>query len=174
MINKSIKLSLTGMMGAGKTSIGKILAEKINLPFYDSDLLIEDKLDLEIKDIFSIHGEDYFRNQEEEVCKNILKKEKFILALGGGGILNKRIRESINNETISIYLKTDQNILFERLKNDKSRPLLQGSNLKKKINDIISEREKFYLKSNIVVDNNINDIELITEKIISLIKNYNS
>ena len=64
--------------------------------------------------------------------------------------------------------------MFERLKNDKSRPLIQGSDLKKKINDIISEREKFYLKSNIVVDNNINDIELITEKIISLIKNYNS
>ena len=94
--------------------------------------------------------------------------------MGGGGILNKRIRKAINNETISIYLKTDQNILFERLKNDKSRPLIQGSDLKKKINDIISEREKFYLKSNIVVDNNINDIELITEKIISLIKNYNS
>ena len=75
---------------------------------------------------------------------------------------------------VAIYLKTDQNILFERLKNDKSRPLIQGSDLKKKMNDIISEREKFYLKSNIVVDNNINDIELITEKIISLIKNYNS
>ncbi len=174
MINKLIKLSLTGMMGAGKTSIGKILAEKINIPFYDSDQLIVDKLDSEIVDIFRDHGEEFFRNQEEEVCKHILKKEKFVLALGGGGILNKRIRKSINNETISIYLKTDQNVLFERLKNDKSRPLLQGSDLKKKINDIISEREKFYLKSNIVVDNNINDIQLTTEKIISLIKNYNS
>jgi len=132
MINKLMKLSLTGMMGAGKTSIGKILAKKINIPFYDSDQLIVDKLELEIIDIFRNHGEDYFRNQEEEVCNNILKKETFVLALGGGGILNKRIRETINNETISIYLKTDQNILFERLKNDKSRPLIQGSDLKKK------------------------------------------
>ena len=169
MINKLIKLSLTGMMGAGKTSIGKILAEKINVPFYDTDKLIVDKLGLEIADIFSNHGEDFFRKQEEEVCIDILKKETFVLALGGGAILNRKIRESINNETLSIYLKTDQNILFDRLKNDKSRPLLQGSDIKKKINDIISERERFYLKSNIVVDNNTNDIKLISDKIISLI-----
>ncbi len=174
MINRLIRLSLTGMMGSGKTSIGKVLAEKINIPFYDSDELIVDKMDLDIPDIFRNHGEDFFRNQEEEVCNDILKKETFVLALGGGAILNKKIRDSINNNTLSIYLKTDQSILFERLKNDKSRPLLQGSDLKKKINDIISERERFYLKSNIVVDNNTNDIELLTEKLISLIKNYNS
>ena len=173
MINKLIKLSLTGMMGAGKTSIGKILAEKIHIPFYDSDQLIVDKLDLEIVDIFRNHGEDYFRNQEEEVCNNILKKETFVLALGGGGILNKRIRETINNETISIYLKTDQNILFERLKNDKSRPLLKGTNLKKQINSILKDREKLYSESDIIIENNANDIEAVVEEIISLIKKVN-
>tara|TARA_B100001250_G_scaffold350160_1_gene321735 strand:+ start:74 stop:598 length:525 start_codon:yes stop_codon:yes gene_type:complete len=170
MINKLKRISLTGMMGAGKTSIGKILAKKMSLPFYDSDKDIEDKLKLKISEIFKTYGESWFRKQEEKICKDILKKEKFILALGGGAITNKRIRDNILKDSFLIYLKTDENILFERLKNDKSRPLLKGSNLKKQINNILRDREKFYSKSNIVIENNVNDIETVAEEIMSLVK----
>ena len=126
------------MMGSGKTSIGKILAKKISLPFYDSDNDIEDKLNIKISEIFEKYGESWFREQEEKICNDILKKEKFVLALGGGAITNKLIRDNIEKNSLLVYLKTDENILFERLKNDKSRPLLKGSNLKKKI----SSKEK--------------------------------
>ena len=170
MINKLTRISLTGMMGSGKTSIGKLLAKKINLPFYDSDENIEDKLSLKISEIFETYGEILFREQEEKICINILKKEKFVLALGGGAITNVKIRDSIAKNSLLIYLKTDENILFDRLKNDKSRPLLKGTNLKKQINSILKDREKFYSESNIIIENNVNDIEAVVEEIISLIK----
>lgn len=170
MINKLTRISLTGMMGSGKTSIGKLLAKKINLPFYDSDEDIEDKLSLKISEIFETYGEILFREQEEKICIDILKKEKFVLALGGGAITNEGIRDSIAKNSLLIYLKTDENILFERLKNDKSRPLLKGTNLKKQINSILKDREKFYSESNIIIENNVNDIEAVVEEIISLIK----
>ena len=170
MINKLTRISLTGMMGSGKTSIGKLLAKKINLPFYDSDENIEDKLSLKISEIFETYGEILFREQEEKICIDILQKEKFVLALGGGAITNIGIRDSIAKNSLLIYLKTDENILFERLKNDKSRPLLKGTNLKKQINSILKDREKFYSESNIIIENNVNDIEAVVEEIISLIK----
>lgn len=170
MINKLTRISLTGMMGSGKTSIGKLLAKKINLPFYDSDEDIEDKLSLKISEIFETYGESWFRKQEEKICIDILKKEKFVLALGGGAITNVKIRDSIAKNSLLIYLKTDENILFDRLKNDKSRPLLKGTNLKKQINSILEDREKLYSKSNIIIENNVNDIEAVVEEIISLIK----
>lgn len=170
MINKLTRISLTGMMGSGKTSIGKLLAKKINLPFYDSDEDIEDKLSLKISEIFETYGEILFREQEEKICIDILKKEKFVLALGGGAITNIGIRDSIAKNSLLIYLKTDENILFDRLKNDKSRPLLKGTNLKKQINSILEDREKLYSKSNIIIENNVNDIEAVVEEIISLIK----
>ena len=170
MINKLTRISLTGMMGSGKTSIGKLLAKKINLPFYDSDEDIEDKLSLKISEIFETYGESWFREQEEKICIDILQKEKFVLALGGGAITNEGIRDSIAKNSLLIYLKTDENILFERLKNDKSRPLLKGTNLKKQINSILEDREKLYSKSNIIIENNVNDIEAVVEEIISLIK----
>ena len=173
MINKLTKISLTGMMGSGKTSIGKILAKKLNLPFYDSDKCIENKIDLKISEVFSTYGESWFREQEEKICNDILQKEKFVLALGGGAITNKLIRDNIVKNSLLVYLKTDENILFERLKNDKSRPLLKGTNLKKQINSILKDREKLYSESDIIIENNVNDIEAVVEEIISLIKKVN-
>ena len=173
MINKLTRISLTGMMGSGKTSIGKILAKKISLPFYDSDNDIEDKLNIKISGIFEKYGESWFREQEEKICNDILQKEKFVLALGGGAITNKLIRDNIAKNSLLVYLKTDENILFERLKNDKSRPLLKGTNFKKQINSILKDREKLYSESDIIIENNANDIEAVVEEIISLIKKVN-
>lgn len=173
MINKLTRISLTGMMGSGKTSIGKILAKKISLPFYDSDNDIEDKLNIKISEIFEKYGESWFREQEEKICNDILKKEKFVLALGGGAITNKLIRDNIAKNSLLVYLKTDENILFERLKNDKSRPLLKGTSFKKQINSILKDREKLYSGSDIIIENNANDIEAVVEEIISLIKKVN-
>ena len=95
------------------------------------------------------------------------------MALGGGAITNKLIRDNIAKNSLLVYLKTDENILFERLKNDKSRPLLKGINLKKQINSLLKDREKLYSESDIIIENNANDIEAVAEEIISLIKKVN-
>ncbi|MEC7831111.1 MAG: shikimate kinase [Pseudomonadota bacterium] len=167
--NNFNKITLTGMMGSGKTSIGKLLAKKISLPFYDSDKRIESKLNLKISDIFSEFGEKRFRQEEELICKELLGKKKFILALGGGAILNKEIHNLMLDKTLSIWIKTNMDVLFNRLKNDRSRPLLNGVDLKKEIKKISSDREQFYSKSDICIENNDDDLGEVVEKIISRI-----
>ncbi|MEC9413974.1 MAG: shikimate kinase [Pseudomonadota bacterium] len=167
--NNFNKITLTGMMGSGKTSIGKLLAKKISLPFYDSDKRIESKLNLKISDIFSEFGEKRFRQEEELICKELLEKKKFILALGGGAILNKEIHNLMLDKTLSIWIKTNMDVLFNRLKNDRSRPLLNGVDLKKEIKKISSDREQFYSKSDICIENNDDDLGEVVEKIISRI-----
>ena len=164
--NNFNRITLTGMMGSGKTSIGKLLAKKVSLPFYDSDERIESKLNLNISEIFSKYGEKKFRQEEVLICKELLKKNEFILALGGGAILNKEIHKLMLDKTLSIWIKTNIDILFERLKNDKSRPLLNEVGLKKEIRKICSDRKQFYSKSDLCIENNNDDIDEVVEKII--------
>ena len=172
MITKKNKISLTGMMGSGKSSIGKILAKKFGLPFYDSDKEVEKKFNLKVNEIFIRYGENRFRVEEELVCKKILQNKSFILALGGGSILNDSVRNIIKENCLSIYLRTSENILLERLKDDKSRPLLIEKDIKKVIKDLITERENYYIKSDIIIDNNNNSLETIADEIITLLNNY--
>jgi len=165
------RIVLTGMMGSGKTTIGKLLSEKISFPFYDYDVEIESKLSLKISEIFSKFGENRFRIEEEIVCMDLLNKDKYVISLGGGAILNEKIFNIISEETTSIWLKTDENILIDRLKEDKTRPLLSNKDLKKEIEKISNYRKQFYSKSDIIIKNNNNDINQIVQNIISEIKN---
>ena len=171
-MEKNIKrrIVLTGMMGSGKTTIGKLLSEKISFPFYDSDEEIELKLNLKISEIFSKLGESRFRIEEEIICRDLLKKDKYVISLGGGAILNEKIFNIISEETTSIWLRTDKNILIERLKEDKTRPLLNNKDLAKEIEKINNYRKQFYSKSDIIIENNNNDINQIVQNIISEIK----
>ena len=164
------RIVLTGMMGSGKTTIGKLLSEKISFPFYDSDEEIESKLSLKISEIFSKFGENRFRIEEEIVCMDLLNKDKYVISLGGGAILNEKIFNIISEETTSIWLKTDENILIDRLKEDKTRPLLNNKDLGKEIEKINNYRKQFYSKSDIIIENNNNDINQIVQNIISEIK----
>ena len=116
--------------------------------------------------------ENRFRDEEELICKKILKNKSFILALGGGSILNDSIRSIIKENCLSIYLRTSESVLFERLKDDKSRPLLIEKNIKRVIKDLITERENYYIKSDIIIDNNNNSLETIADEIITLLNNY--
>ena len=100
------------------------------------------------------------------ICKELLKKNEFILALGGGAILNKEIHKLMLDKTLSIWIKTNIDVLFERLKNDKSRPLLNEVGLKKEIRKICSDRKQFYSKSDLCIENNDDDIDEVVEKII--------
>ena len=169
-INNKINISLCGMMGSGKSAIGKILANKLDYNFIDVDKMIEIDAKKTIKKIFEEDGEEYFRDLEEKITINILRQKKTIVSLGGGAIINKKIRNSIKKNSYNIYLNVDLDILIKRLKNSKTRPLIYKKNLKKELINLINIREKFYRKADLIVKNEKNII-LTTENIIEKITN---
>ena len=169
-INNKLNISLCGMMGSGKSSIGKILANKLDYKFIDVDKKIEIDVGKTIKKIFEEDGEEYFRYLEEKITINILEHKEAIISLGGGAIINKKIRNSIKKNSYNIYLNVDVDILTKRLQNSKTRPLLYKKNLKTELVNLISIREKFYQKADLIIKNEKNIIET-TENIIKKIIN---
>ena len=169
-INNKINITLCGMMGSGKSAIGKILANKLNYNFIDVDKMIEIDAGKTIKKIFEEDGEQYFRDLEEKKTINILELKETIVSLGGGAIINKNIRGSIKKNSYNIYLNVNIDILTKRLQNSKTRPLIYKKNLKKELINLIGIREKFYRKADLIVKNEKNIIET-TEDIIEKITN---
>ena len=161
-------LVLTGMMGVGKSTVGKRLARKLKLKFIDIDRIIEKKEKKTISEIFQIKGEDYFRKIEKRITLAILKKNNSVIALGGGAFINPTIRKESENSSISFWLDLKLDSLLIRLKNVKKRPLLNQENLKETINKIYSERKKFYNRSDFRIKCNSMTIDQIVGKIIKL------
>ena len=163
--NKNIVL--LGMMGAGKSTIGRLLSNKINLDFFDIDKIIEKEENSKITDIFKNNGEDYFRKVEEEVCLKILKLNKKIIALGGGSFLNSKIREEIQNNHFSFWLSWNTSTIIGRIKKSKNRPLLKNMS-EGNINRLFVKRKKIYEKAHFKINcENLSKNEIIN-KIINL------
>ena len=163
--NKNIVL--LGMMGAGKSTIGRLLSNKINLDFFDIDKIIEKEENSKITDIFKNNGEDYFRKVEEEVCLKILKLNKKIIALGGGSFLNSKIREEIQNNHFSFWLSWNTSTIIGRIKKSKNRPLLKNMT-EGDINRLFVNRKKIYEKAHFKINcENLSKNEIIN-KIINL------
>ena len=116
-----------GMMGSGKTSIGKLVSKKLGLDFFDTDQQIEKNLDMTISKIFAQRGEKFFREFEEKTTMEILKKKNIVIALGGGTFLNKKIRREILINHLSFWLNCDDKILINRIKNSSKRPIVFNS-----------------------------------------------
>jgi shikimate kinase len=135
---------LIGGMGAGKTTIGRKLAELLNYEFYDSDREIEHVTGVDIPWIFEIEGEAGFRRREHLMVKELSAKQNIILATGGGTILDPRNRELLSNNGVVIYLKTTVDHQLDRLSRDKRRPLLQVENRHEVLSDIMANREALY------------------------------
>ena len=153
---KSRKLFLVGFMATGKTTIGKRLSSKLNLPFFDSDKEIELALGCSINEYFRKNGESKFRAIEEKVIIEKVKNNKensFIMSLGGGAYLNHNIRKLISFVGISIWLNGNINIIYNRLKNSKNeRPLIVTYNTKEKLEELLKERMLYYEKADIKVN----------------------
>ena len=148
-----INICLIGLMGAGKSVIGKLLAKELRMRHYDSDKLIEIKLNKSINQIFSDHDESYFRNIEEDIILSLLDKKNCVISLGGGSILSNLTREAIFINSFSIYLNVDIEILYERLKKSKKRPLIINKNIKEKLIHLTQDRNKYYRKADLIVNN---------------------
>ena len=164
-------LVLTGMMGVGKSTVGKKLAKKLGLKFVDVDQLIEKKEKVRIKDIFENKGENYFRKIEKQITLDVLKNKNLLIALGGGAFLNSSIRKEIKNSCISFWLDLNIKILSTRLKNVRKRPLLDKDNLEGSINRIYSERKKIYSESDYRIKIKSTKANEAIEKIIKLYEN---
>ena len=163
--NKNIVL--VGMMGSGKSSIGKLLSRKTGLDFIDIDALIEKKENKSITEIFKVNGEKYFRDLEEKISIKKLKEYNNVISLGGGAFLNAKIRKqsSLNSITIWLYWKTST--LIDRIKNNKKRPVV--TNLKpNEIKGLIEERSKVYNSS----DYKVNCDKLSKSEIVDKIKDF--
>ena len=139
--NKNIVL--IGMMGSGKSSIGKILSKKLNLTFIDIDQKIEETEDSKISEIFTKYGEKYFRKIEEKISLKFLSSENSVISLGGGGFINVSIRKMCEKNCLSIWLDWKNETIINRIYKSKKRPLAMKLT-KGQINDLIKERSKFY------------------------------
>jgi len=161
-------LTLTGMMGVGKTTVGKALSEHLSMEFLDVDTIIEKKLNLTVQKIFEKNGEAFFREVEEEVTLQTLKDKNKIISLGGGAFMNPKIRDCVISNTKSYWLYLDLNLLEKRLINSRKRPLLINKNIRLDLEKIYNERKSTYSLANYKIDCNNLSTDLITKKIITL------
>ena len=136
-------LVFLGMMGSGKSSIGLLVAKKLKVKFVDIDKEIEKELGLSISKIFETKGEDYFRKCEEKITLKILKINSIVVSLGGGAFVNKIIRKEILKNHISFWLNWSNEILLNRIKNSKKRPLVLNATENELI-DLIKKRSNIY------------------------------
>ena len=163
-------LTLTGMMGVGKSTIGKNLAKKLRYNFIDIDKLIEIKEGTSISLIFKNKSEDYFRKIENDITLQELKKNKSVISLGGGAFLNKSIQSCVKKTSISFWLDINLDILIKRLKKTKRRPLLDKKNLDEAVKKIYFERKKSYEEADFKIRCSSLKASEVAEKIIKIYK----
>ena len=148
-----INITFCGMMGSGKSTIGKKFAKIIDFNFIDTDLLIEQKVGKSISAIFKDEGELVFRNLENKIVSKILNKKKCVISLGGGALINKNIREVLKKNSLNIYLDVNKKKLIKRLKYSKNRPLLFDKDIEEQLDKLLNEREKLFKNADIIIKN---------------------
>ena len=150
---------LVGMMGAGKSSIGRRLASRLGIPFIDADTEIESAAGMTIPEIFEKHGEPYFRAGEARVIARLLENGPQVLATGGGSLMDAQTRALIGEKGISIWLKADIDVLLKRTKRRNDRPLVE------KIRDLLPLREPLYAQSDIIIQSRDEPHDTIIDEI---------
>jgi shikimate kinase len=142
---------LVGMMGAGKSTIGRRLSVRLGLSFLDADVEIEQAAGMSIPDIFETRGEEDFRNGEVRVIARLLDNGPAVIATGGGAVMRQETRDRIREKAISIWLKADSDIIMRRVKRRSDRPLLQTADPEATIERLIREREPVYSQADVTV-----------------------
>jgi shikimate kinase len=157
---------LVGMMGAGKSSIGRRLAGRLGIPFVDADGEIESAAGMTIPEIFAKHGEPYFRAGEARVIARLLENGPQVLATGGGAVMSQTTRDLIRIKGISVWLKADLDVLLKRTKRRNDRPLAE------KINELLPLREPVYAQSDIIVQSRDEPHDSIVDEIIAALPRH--
>tara|TARA_B110000305_G_C18962550_1_gene413405 strand:+ start:13 stop:534 length:522 start_codon:yes stop_codon:yes gene_type:complete len=164
-------LALTGMMGVGKSTVGKALSKRLLMELSDIDKIIENKLKMTIQKIFEKKGESFFRKIEEKIVLEEVKKKNIIISLGGGSFINPKIRKNILSNCECFWLDLNLTLLEKRLLISKKRPLLVNKNLRQTLETIYNKRSKTYATANYKINCNKLNIKLVTDKIIKLYAN---
>jgi len=151
VMNSGKNLVFLGMMGSGKSSIGLMISKKLNLEFFDTDQCIETEVGMKISKIFEKRGEIFFREYEKKLTLNLLKKKNSIIALGGGGFLNKEIQKAVLSNNLSFWLNWEIKILIKRIIGSPKRPVAYNST-KSELIEMINLRNKQYSKAMFKVD----------------------
>jgi shikimate kinase len=138
---------LIGMMGAGKSTIGRLLAEAIGFEFIDADRELEARSGVSIPTIFEIEGEDGFRRRETVLLDELSQRPRIVLATGGGAVLDGQTRQRLRERALVIYLRATADEVHRRTRRDKSRPLLQADNPRERIEQLLAEREPLYAQT---------------------------
>jgi len=166
---KHRNIFLVGFMGAGKSTVGKILAYKIGYEFLDADKVIEDRAGTTITDIFAEHGEPYFRDMESETTESLASGDKQVIATGGGVVQRDRNWDAMKSNGITIYLKASVETIWERIKDDTSRPLLQVENPVETARELLNKRTPMYEKADIIVLTDNLSLEQAADEILALL-----
>jgi len=165
-------LVMVGMMGAGKSSVGRRLAARLGMPFVDADTEIEKAANASINDIFERHGEAYFRDGERRVIQRLLDGQPKVLATGGGAFVNPETRAAIKASAISVWLKADRDLLMSRVKRRSNRPLLKSANLDTVLDRLIEERNPHYAEATIHVQSRDVAHDVVINDILKSLDDY--
>ena len=142
---------LIGMMGAGKTSVGRALAALLSLPYYDADAEIESAARCSVAQIFADYGETEFRRMERQVIARLLGSGICILSVGGGAFIDPETRARVKEQALSIWMKVDRELLLTRVLRHGDRPLLKGGDPKERLEKILNEREPIYAEADLTI-----------------------
>ncbi|MEL6858786.1 MAG: shikimate kinase [Pseudomonadota bacterium] len=144
-------IALVGLMGAGKSTVGRRLAGKLGRSFFDSDNEIEKAAGLSVSDIFSMHGEEEFRRGEQSVLKRLLEQPPHVLATGGGAYLNQETRDLMRQSAVTIWLNADLETLWKRVSRRTHRPLLRRPDAKEVLSNLFDQRRPIYEQADLTV-----------------------
>lgn len=160
-------LVLVGLMGAGKSAIGRIVAQQLGLPFIDTDSEIERVSRMSISELFAAYGEEEFRALETRVIKRLLRTGPRVVSTGGGAFINEKTRKQIERGGVSVWLSADLDVLWERVNKRDHRPLLKTENPKQTLQDLMDKRYPIYGLADITVQSRDVRKEVIANEVLT-------
>jgi shikimate kinase len=165
-------IAMVGMMGAGKSSIGRRLAARLGLTFVDADAEIEEAANATITEIFERHGEEYFRDGERRVIQRLLDGTPKVLATGGGAFIQPETRAAIREGALSIWLKANRELILSRVRRRSNRPLLKADNPEVVVDRLLAERDPVYAEADIHIQSRDVAHEVVIEDIFAALDAY--
>lgn len=170
---ENLNIVLVGMMGAGKSYVGAKLAKLlVHFTYVDTDAIIEKKARMTIPEIFAKRGEEYFRKLETEVIKQVSSKHNQIISVGGGAFARPDNIRALKKNSLTFYLKAPASVLFDRVKNETHRPLLNQDFSIETIEALLNKRQKYYMQADFIIDTNNMPAYVILDNIIGEYENY--